>query len=59
VRVFFDKEQIKLDPAAIKKKQDDQAATDKTAAAANVAAQITQAVRADTNATKLERNAAA
>lgn len=46
MRVSFDKEQTKLDPAAIKKKQDDQAATDKTAAAANVAAQITQAVRA-------------
>lgn len=59
MRVSFDKEQTKLDPAAVKKNQDDQAATNKTAAAANVATQITQAVRANTNAKKLARNAAA
>ncbi len=59
MRVSFDKEETKLDPAAIKKKQDDQAVTDKKAAAMNVAAQITQTVRANSNATKLASDAAA
>ncbi len=58
MHVDFNKAQPKLDPAAIKKQQDDKAASDKTAADAAAAAKVQQDRASASNAAALNTDAA-